>query len=158
MQSKYILKIILTFCLFEFPPSQTKLNENRLENISTYIHHAETFYWLGMEEEGNVSTFDRGLSYLDKSDSLILGLNQNSKIVKDFKEESRALRLDLDNQILRTHDRFYGKFPVINLMNYNIFSGENSPGRYELVDNPKVSSAIQAVQNLANEIVGKWGR
>ena len=39
--------------------------------IEDMITHADTYYWLGMEENGDLQSFKRGLFYLNKADSLL---------------------------------------------------------------------------------------
>ena len=93
-------------------------------SISESITHADTYYWFGMEENGHLGTFRQGLSYLDQADSLLEITGTNGPPFNALAKQSKALRMDLDNQIIRGYDRFTGTFPLINLLGYNFFTGE----------------------------------
>jgi Cdc6-like AAA superfamily ATPase len=126
--------------------------------VQDYIKHADTYYWFGMAESGNVESFNKGLDYLNRAKVLLAG----SKISDDTKievmNEISALTTDLNGQIGLSHDTFYGVFPVVRLITTSIFNDPLATGTYELVDDPMVIASTQAMKNMALEIVGKWGR
>ena len=157
MQKKFnFLKLILYF--FYFINIALANDDITLKNnIKNIINHADTYYWIGMEENGDIKSFDRGLFFLNKADSLIDLLKTTDPDYLRLSNQSKALRGDLDNQIIRASDRFIGAFPISNIIGYNFFNNK-SPGTFEMVDDPRVTSAINAIRNLVNDIAGKWGR
>jgi hypothetical protein len=148
--------IICSFFLF----SLSIANQGRSSKveIKDLITHADTYYWLGMEEKGDLQSFKRGLFYLNKADSLLASSKNNDSDFVRYTNQSMALRGDLDNQIVRASDRFIGTFPISNIIGYNFFTKNKAPGTFEMVDDPRVTSAINAIKNLVDDIAGKWGR
>ena len=83
--------------------------EQQVENL---IQHADTYYWLGLAENGNVDAYKRGLEYL----GLARGLAQDSSIsstdlTEKFLREITALEQDLREQLKNSKDRFYSFYP-----------------------------------------------
>ena len=56
--------IVLSFGFSAFGDSPT-------ESIEKLIRHADTTYWLGQAEKGDVRLFNRGLSALDQAEVLL---------------------------------------------------------------------------------------
>ena len=150
---KGIILLLSSIC-FSFSDDKFALKNN----IKDLIAHADTYYWLGMEENGDIKSFNRGLYFLNQADSLLRTLENSDKDYLNFSNQSSALRGDLDNQIIRASDRFIGTFPISNIIGYNFFTKNKPPGTYEMVDDPRVTSAINATSNLVNDIAGKWGK
>jgi len=154
-RSLLIMPMLVVMGMIQAQPDDGKILESK---ISEHITHADTYYWFGMEEKGDLRTFGDGLSHLDQADSLLEIMGADGPAYAALSKQSEALRTDLENQIVRGHDRFTGTFPLTNLLGYNFFTDQSSPGTYEMIDDPRVTGAINSINNLANEIVGKWGR
>ena len=154
---KSSIRIIISY-FFILGVSYSSTNMDTLTVVQDYIKHADTYYWFGMAESGNVESFNKGLDYLNRAKVLLAG----SKISDDTKievmNEISALTTDLNGQIGLSHDTFYGVFPVVRLITTSIFNDPLATGTYELVDDPMVIASTQAMKNMALEIVGKWGR
>ena len=151
------LKIIIFYlCFLSLAlPNDEMQSKNHITDLIT---HADTYYWLGMEENGDIKSFNRGLFYLNQADSLLTSLKNADSDYLKLSTQSKALRGDLDNQIIRASDRFIGTFPISNIIGYNFFTKNKPPGTYEMVDDPRVTGAINAIRNLVNDIAGKWGK
>ena len=130
-----------------------------LSTIKDSIKHADTYYWFGMAESGNVELFEKGLVYLDTASDLIDECHTLS--VADREELLRkvgALETDINGQIALSFDTFYGFFPLTRLFTNSVFSDPVATGTYELVDDPLVMAATSAMASMSEEITGKWGR
>jgi len=156
MNSKNYL-IILSFFMFGLSYSE-EIN-NSEDVIKEYIKHADTYYWFGMAESGNVESLRKGIDYLDLATQLLensIDIDENE--INSLLNEINALKTDLNGQIELSYDTFYGVFPIIRLMNESILNDPSAMGTYELVDDPVVIASTAAMKNMAMEITGKWGR
>ena len=103
-----LLYLFFSFLIFNsFGYSSEKVDT--LSTIKESIKHADTYYWFGMAESGNVELFEKGLVYLDTASDLINECHSLS--VADREELSRkvgALETDINGQIALSFDSFYG--------------------------------------------------
>ena len=72
---------IAYFCAISLSFAGTSVDT--LTVIQDYIKHADTYYWFGMAESGNVESFHKGHDYLNRAKVLLDG----SKISNDTKIE-----------------------------------------------------------------------
>ena len=153
-----LLYLFFPFLIFNsFGYSSAKVDT--LSTIKESIKHADTYYWFGMAESGNVELFEKGLVYLDTASDLINECHTLS--VADREELLRkvgALETDINGQIALSFDTFYGFFPLTRLFTNSVFSDPVATGTYELVDDPLVMAATSAMASMSEEITGKWGR
>ena len=153
-----LLYLFFPFLIFNsFGYSSAKVDT--LSTIKESIKHADTYYWFGMAESGNVELFEKGLVYLNTASGLINECHTLS--VADREELLRkvgALKTDINGQIALSFDTFYGFFPLTRLFTNSVFSDPVATGTYELVDDPLVMAATSAMASMSEEITGKWGR
>lgn len=127
-------------------------NSERNESVSQLLKHAETYYWLGMAEEGDIAAFDRGIEYLDEARNIL----KNSKLSFEEKKKliirEKELRSDLEKQIEIAEVTFYGNFPFSRFFGSVIFLASNAMGTYELIEEPEISAVLEGTETIAQEI------
>ncbi len=146
------------FLLFTYSayPLQAKTTENHYtKNIRDEIQHADTYYWLGMYEKGNVDAFQHGLSHLTVALTLLKKNHQkiSSKETAQLNLEIAALHKDLNKQLKVHYDTLYGVFPLIRLIQPTLFIDPLTAGTFELVDNPNVMASTAAGYKLCHKVL-----
>jgi tetratricopeptide (TPR) repeat protein len=157
MPKKSVIQIAFSY-FFILGISYSSSSIDTLTVVRDYIKHADTYYWFGMAESGNVESFNKGHNYLDRAKVLLAGSKINDDTKIEVMDEINALTTDLNGQIALSYDTFYGVFPVVRLITTSIFKDPFATGTYELVDDPMVIASTAAMKNMAIDIVGKWGR
>lgn len=106
----------------------------RTHDYEHLLRHAETFYWLGMAEGGNLRAFNQGLKYLELAREGVFGANLDERSGASVLIRLDALEQDLLGQIDLAHDTLQGVFPL--LMTVQVLRISNSIGftTFELVD------------------------
>jgi tetratricopeptide (TPR) repeat protein len=127
-----------------------------VQAIRTELKHAETYYWFGMAEQGNLDAFRNGLSHLDRAELLIEQGSLSDDEASQFQARVDGLRTDLDEQIEIAHDTLYGLFPLTRFLRRSIFSDSISLHTFELIDDPTVMASTFAAKNLALETIKQW--
>ena len=126
------------------------------EKAESELVHAETYYWFGMAEQGNLAAFGKGLRHLDRA----AGVVERGPFSDDEKRRYRAriegLRTDLEGQIEIAHDTLYGLFPMTRFLARSIFADSTSLRTFEVIDDPTVMASTFAAKNLALETIKQW--
>ena len=125
-----------------------------------YIKHAETCFWFGVAEKGNMQSFRQGLAYLDQAEQLInqpsLPGQTSKELIDKLKLEIKVLRLDFKNQMEVHFDTFFGVFPLVRLLAPTLFADALATGTFELVDDPAVMASTSAGYRFCREIIANW--
>ena len=95
----------LKYIIF-FVPVITASGNSPVESIEKLIRHADTTYWLGQAEKGDVRLFNRGLSALDQAEVLCQELPGKKKASVQARID--GLRTDIIEQKEMAHDTFVG--------------------------------------------------
>ena len=81
--------------------SQTAWSKSEVSTIAQDIQHAETYLWLGIEEDLNATTFQKGLFYLQQAEKKLSQSEVSStEIDTQIKARINTLRRDLKQQLL----------------------------------------------------------
>ncbi|OPX28014.1 MAG: hypothetical protein B1H06_03995 [Candidatus Cloacimonas sp. 4484_143] len=123
---------------------------NLMANFDEDIHHAETYYWLGINDNGDMQSFSNALDYLEKAEKSISPDSPSSLLKYRLIE---ALRSDILHQQDMAHDTFYGVFPLTRLLGNTIFVDAASTGTYEFVDDPDVISVTKSAESLYESLI-----
>ena len=150
MKSTERLKIFLTLFVVFFLYS-TSLHANSLANIEENLIHAETYYWLGIAEQGNMAAFEKGLSYLESATKTAGQGALNEESQEDVERKISALRSDVEFQADVAHDTFYGVFPLVRLLGSSIFIDSVATRTFELVDDSDVVAVSSAAKILLTQ-------
>ena len=144
------LFIIVTF-LFVFV---TDINpSNNDQNIDLIIKHAETYYWLGMAEKGNLQAFEEGLGLLEQAEIVLKSKNFDDSTKNYYEINIENLRRDLDKQIEAAHLIFFSNFPLARFFQGVLFTDTEAYDTYELIEEPEVAAVISGSEALAQRIV-----
>ncbi len=154
----HVIAALALFLLFAFAacPLRAKAAGNyNIRNIRDEIQHADTYYWLGMHEKGNVDAFHRGLSHLAAASTLIKKNHHDipSKDIKQLDLEIKTLFKDLQKQLKVHGDTLYGVFPLLRLIQPTLFSNALTTGTFELVDDPDVMASTTAGYKLCHQVL-----
>lgn len=136
---KYWLTILLVIC-FTF----------LVADIQQEIKHAETYYWLGINEKGDMQAFGKGLEILD---SIKIPDDLPSINKQNLKAEIASLQSDFLFQQDMAHDTFAGVFPLLRLMGNTIFYDAAAYGTYEFIDDPDVIAVSNGAQHLFDNML-----
>ncbi|MDC1309816.1 AAA family ATPase [Opitutales bacterium] len=117
------------------------------ESIEKLIRHADTTYWLGQAEKGDVRLFNRGLSALEQAEALCQELPDKKKASTQARID--GLRTDIIEQKEMAHDTLWGVFP---LLRFTIFDKDN----WEWFDDPKIMSTSRATVGLRDTLIQNW--
>ncbi|MDP8313614.1 MAG: AAA family ATPase [Candidatus Celaenobacter antarcticus] len=123
---------------------------NLMANFEENIHHAETYYWLGINDNGDMRSFSNALDYLTKAEKSVSPDSPSSLLKYRLIE---ALRSDILQQQDMAHDTFYGVFPLTRLLGNTIFVDAASTGTYEFVDDPDVISVTKSAESLYESLI-----
>ena len=134
----FLLAFCLTYALF---------GRSAGESVEELIRHADTTYWLGQSEKGDVLLFRRGLDALEKAEALIENLEPEQQ--EQTKRKIDGLRQDLLEQTEMAHDTLWGVFPLLRFV---VYEKEN----WEWFDDPKVMSTSRATIGLRDTLIENW--
>ncbi|MBL7149730.1 MAG: AAA family ATPase [Candidatus Cloacimonetes bacterium] len=123
---------------------------NLMANFDENIHHAESYYWLGINDNGDMQSFSNALDHLKKAEKSISPDSPSSLLKYRLIE---ALRSDILQQQDMAHDTFYGVFPLTRLLGNTIFVDAASTGTYEFVDDPDVISVTKSAESLYESLI-----
>lgn len=137
-------KIGIIFLLF-FMISLLSAELETLPKHEENLHHAETFYWLGINEQGDMQAFEKALDYLH---DITIPTNLDSLQKAQFIARVSNLKQDILFQQDMAHDTFGGVFPLTRLMGNTIFSDAGAAGSFEFVDDPDVIAVSKSAEAL----------
>ncbi len=148
----------LTFCFFfisfdDVCAKDVIVPDSRiLKTVQQQITLAQTYFWFGIEEKGNMEAFQTGLEHLANAKEALkdrkAGLPE--KEMSALKAEIFALQSDLEQQAELAHDTLFGVFPLIRFLTVTLFSDAMATGTFKLVDDPSVTAATAASLKLAS--------
>ena len=121
-----------------------------LEKAQTYLQHAETYYWLGIQDYGDPGAFDKALRYLEMAEQELTAgsLSPDNPRKERIKKQIEALRLDAKEQYSIARDTFVGRFPLVKFMGQSVFLQPSAYGSYELFEYPGEVAAANAAEKL----------
>ncbi|MCG8586420.1 MAG: AAA family ATPase [Pirellulales bacterium] len=120
------------------------------------LHHAETYYWFGMAELGNMAAYRKGLRHLDDARTLAARLPESDAERARLNARIDGLQTDLEKQTGIAVDTLYGVFPLVRFLNRSIFAESLTLGTYEIIDDPAVMASTGAARLLALQTITEW--
>lgn len=90
--------------------------------IDRQILHAETYYWFGMAEQGNMTAFRKGLWHLSQAEEQLAAVSLSTDDKERYASRIEGLRVDLDEQIEIAHDTLFGVFPLMRFITQTLFA------------------------------------
>ncbi|MHC5056769.1 MAG: ATP-binding protein [Planctomycetota bacterium] len=120
------------------------------------IQHADTYYWLGMAEKGNMDAFRRGMSHVDRAEKLLSTAVLPDETAARLGREIEALRGDIENQAGMARDTLYGVFPLVRLLAPSLFADAAATGTFELIHDPNSIAVSSANTDLCESILQEW--
>jgi len=138
------------------PPAPPATARDVEQRITTSIKHAETYYWFGMAERGNMEAFDRGLHHLEQAERALNEAGEEQRRRDALAAQIAALRIDLEQQADIAHDTLHGVFPLVRLLRPSLLADALATGTFEMIDDPAVIAATGAASLLAERILMLW--
>lgn len=127
-----------------------------LIEIDRELLHAETYYWFGMAEQGNMSAFRKGLGHLATAEQLLAEVEvpESDRQLRTARIE--GLRVDLDEQMEIAHDTLFGVFPLTRFITQSLFAESTILDTFEVIDDPNVMATTFAAKKLALTTITEW--
>ena len=150
------LFFVCIVCLPVVSPCFAIQSKNGVEQIEGHIKHAETSYWVGMAEQGNMEVFEKGLDHLRKAELLLDTDELTETQTAGWFARIHALRTDIEEQARIAHDTMYGVFPLSRLLVPTLFSDPRTTELYEVLDEPRVVAAVYGAKDLALKVIHEW--
>jgi len=113
----------------------------------TALKHAETYYWLGLTEQGNPHAFDRAAEFLTKA-SRHLADTTNSELARTVE----ALSHDIAEQREVAHDTLFGVFPLVRFLNGRFLATPGPASTFELWEDPDIMAVTNAGKSLLDSL------
>ncbi len=118
--------------------------------IELLIDTADTYFWFGVSERGNVEAFDKAAQYLERAK---MALQADTTLAPArahaLKTRIQQARRDVAAQREVHHDTLYGVFPLARFFGASLFQSARATGSFELVDDPSVMAATWAAELMA---------
>jgi tetratricopeptide (TPR) repeat protein len=145
-QRHFIFKPLLIFLFLALVHFQSPA----LDKAQAFLGHAETYYWLGIQDYGDPGAFNKALQYLQLAEQELKNssLPANDPESDLIKKQIDALRQDVNEQYKIAHDTYVGRFPLVKFMGQSIFMQSNAHGSYELFEDPGEVAAGNAAEKL----------
>ncbi|MCA9121840.1 MAG: AAA family ATPase [Planctomycetaceae bacterium] len=136
-------------------PNNTR-RESRRNDIDQELLHAETYYWFGMAEQGNMAAFDKGLYHLGEAKRLLEDVPLSVLDRDRYLARIEGLQVDLDEQVEIAHDTLFGVFPLTRFITRSLFAESTILDTFEVIDDPTVMAATSAAKKLALTTITEW--
>ncbi len=121
-------------------------------DIDKDIRHADTYYWLGIGEHGDMAAFAKALDYLEKAEIDLKNVELPEPEKEYIKQQISTLRSDVLYQQDMAHDTFLGVFPLNRIIGNTIFSDAGAFGTFELIDDPDIIVVCNGVEKLVETL------
>lgn len=121
---------------------------NVVERVDRLLQHADTCYWLGIEERGDVRIFRRGLGYLQNAQTLVKSI-EDSDLKNRYTDLIHGAQNDLEEQLEMARNTLYGVFPLLRFMMFDV-------ANYEIVEDPNIMATTRATSALVKNIRDHW--
>jgi len=118
--------------------------------------HAETYYWFGMAEQGNMAAFRKGLRHLSQAEEQLAVASLSANDRERYANRIAGLRIDLNEQVEIAHDTLFGVFPLTRFIAQSLFAEATTLDTFEVIDDPAVMASTFAAKNLALTTIAEW--
>ena len=126
------------------------------EPADKLLRDAETYYWFGVAEKGDMDAFARGLALVQEA-RVEIERSSNAPAERDRQLTAvDALQSDLEEQAEMAHDTLYGVFPLVRLLAPSLFADAQATRTFELIDEPDVVAVTSAGEELARGVFDRW--
>jgi hypothetical protein len=137
------MKIFATFLLFCSLP----LFSQSTPSPETLLHHADTLYWFGMSESGDMQSFREGLRLVEEAENQLKADDAENR--DQLLRRAQGLRSDLTEQSIIAGDTLNGSMPLQRILLFK------AP-QLEIFDEPDVMATTRAAEGLVSTIQSHW--
>ena len=149
---------LLGFLIHSAPAAEMVENSEHFEaKIAAHLKHADTYFWFGIAEKGNLEAFRTALWHVTQAAELIQDASLPPEALSRFHQQIDGFRQDIEEMAQIHIDTLYGVFPLVRFINRSLFLDPSATGNYELVDDPDVVAVTSAAAQLQAQLLDRWG-
>ena len=142
-------KLIVAILLLLLP---VEVISNVQKTKNYYLHHAQTYYWLGIQDKGDPRAFRTALEFLKLAkvelESSVRDIDPSEK--ESLIKQIKLLELDLKEQLAIAQNTFIGRFPLAVFMGESLFISSRALGSFEILED----AGEVAITRSANKLGG----
>ncbi len=130
---KRILKAATFFCI-ALSPIFIFAKSDKANNSP--LHHAQTYYWLGIQDKGDPGTFKMALKFLEqaKDELQFYNYDVDDEGANSLIKQIELLESDLTEQLAIAQNTFVGRFPLVRFMGKSVFISSKALGSFEIFE------------------------
>lgn len=136
--------------------SDTSDTRGSAQATKRHLQNARMFYWLGIEESGNLRAFRRSEAYLDSAAVSLAAATVADSLEEELGVEIDALRTNVAHQATLADGTFYGSFPLVRLLVPTLFVTSGSASTYHLVEDPGLMAVRELAQSIRDDVMSDW--
>jgi len=137
--------------------ASTSGEDTPLKSLKHHLHQAKILWWLGVEEEGNLSAFQKSKRYVEKAArELEAHPDLPDSTRQSLSRRIDVLRGDLAEQIQVAKNSFYGSFPLVRLLVPSLFLTSGSASDFHLAEPPEVMAVRHLAHSTQEEAMPSW--
>lgn len=136
--------------------SDTSGERASAQAATRHIRNARMYYWLGIEEAGNLRAFRQSQTYLDKAAEALAKATVADTRREELGEEIDALRATVAHQRTLAEGTFYGSFPLVRLLVPTLFVTSGSASNYHLIEDPRLMAVRELAQSIRDDVMSDW--
>ena len=154
------LAIVVLLCApaWGLTAGQATGNEGAANPIDAQSRHAETYYLLGVTEQGDVPACRAGLRELEQAEKALQHATLPPEEVDRLGRHIKSLRRDLQDRIEMARWTLEGVFPLTGFLTSSSFADSGPAAIYRLIDDPAVEAVGKAAANLVAHAGPNWRR
>lgn len=131
--------------------------DSPLQKIRHRLHQAKILWWLGVEEEGNLSAFQRSKTYLRKASKKLSSASGIPDSVRHkITDRIETIRSDIRKQVRVAQHSFYGSFPLVRLLVPSLFLTSGSASDFHMIEDPNAEAVRYLAHTTEEKALGKW--
>ncbi len=151
--SNTALLLVLVSCLGQSPSpaGPAAANGAVADQAAASVRHAETYYWLGMQDDGSPLDLRAGQCHLAQARQLLKqGLPAGQ--ADQLSDRISALESDLDSQAAVAGVSLEGVFPLTRFLASSSLAPRTAGNAYRWRGDPAVTAALDAADDLAARV------
>ncbi len=148
MNEKYRLFGCVGIIFLLLVPNSAKSHTPDAYKLS--LQHAQTYYWLGIQDKGDPSAFELALMYLEQAQEELKQTEQhiNNEEKESFSRQIELLETDLKEQLPIARNTFVGRFPLVRFMGPSFFVSSKALGSFEIFEDPGEVAMARSADKL----------
>ena len=139
--------------------SLAAIDSTAADTIAHRLAQAQTLFWLGVEENGNLDAFAKSAGRLqDAEHRLDVANHLPESFAHNARRRIRVLRSDIQAQQRLQAHRLYNVFPLLRGLPTPSLVRTPSAGTRHLVETPPVVAVRDAIRSLRDDVMNAWNQ